>query len=181
MLPGTLRIDTQRLILRDFVEGDLDAVCGFWCDPEVTRWTDFAAETRLEAEQWLESVIFHNRQQPRLAYNLAMVVRREDRVVGWIGIGPAARTEPAERELSAGFCLGHEWWGQGLMTEALGATLAFAFEGLAARRVSAQCYPANIASGRVMEKAGMRFEGQYPMPGGDGEVRVYRRYVAAAD
>jgi ribosomal-protein-alanine N-acetyltransferase len=174
-------LTTQRLILRDFVESDLEAVCAFWCDPEVTRWTDYAADTRHEAEQWLESVIFHNQQQPRLAYNLAISMRQDERVIGWIGIGPAARTDPAEGELSAGFCLRREWWGRGLMTEALRAIIGFVFQSLGARRVSAQCYPANVASARVMEKAGMRFEGEYPMPGGDGEVRVYRRYAVAAE
>ena len=175
-----MNLTTPRLILRDFVEGDLDAVYTLWTDPEVTRWTDFAADTRLEAEWWLESVIFHNQQQPRYAYNLAIAFRNDERVIGWIGIGHAARTDPKERELSVGFCLRPGWWGRGLMTEALGALLDFAFDSLGAQRISAQCYPANPASARVMEKAGMRFRHEAPMPGGDGEIREYRLYAVDA-
>src|SRR5262249_28406940 len=120
--------------------------------------------------------IHHNRRQPRLANNLAIVLRESAEVIGWIGIGPPSRAQ-APDELDFGFCLRPEYWNRGLMTEAVRALLGFAFETLAAARIFAQCYPATRASARVMERAGMRLEGQRPMPGGDGEVREYRRYA----
>jgi RimJ/RimL family protein N-acetyltransferase len=164
-------------LLRDFLESDLEAVYDLWSDPEVTRWTDYSTDTLLEAQQWLDNVIHCNRQNPRVVFNLAIVLGEGGPLIGWIGIGPASHGTAAG-EMSAGFSLRRDWWGRGYMTEVLRILLGFAFDTLRAPRVSAQCYPKNVASARVMEKAGMRFDYQGLMPGGDGEVREYRRYVA---
>ena len=63
------------------------------------------------------------------------------------------------RRAEAGYWLGEPYWGRGYATEALGALLAFAFTTLELNRVGARHFGSNPASGRVMEKCGMRREG----------------------
>ena len=60
-----------------------------------------------------------------------------------------------------GYCLGKRWWGRGIMTEALGAVIDFAFNTLGAQRVDARHDPRNPASGAVMRKCGMVYEGTH--------------------
>ena len=58
-----------------------------------------------------------------------------------------------------GYALARKYWGQGLMTEAVRAMLDYGFNLLRLNRIEARCDVENIASWRVMEKAGMKFEG----------------------
>ena len=55
--------------------------------------------------------------------------------------------------------LSREYWGRGLMPEALRAMIAFGFERMGLNRIEARCIAENAASARVMEKVGMTYEG----------------------
>jgi RimJ/RimL family protein N-acetyltransferase len=152
-------LSTPRLILRDFEDDDLLAVHAFRSDADVARYMDFEPETEGQACAWLRETIFHNRKRPREAYNFALVQRVDGLPVGWIGTGrPACRHH---WDLDFGYALNRDYWGQGYMTEALGALLRFGFEALGARRMCAECDPHNVASARGMEKAGMRREAHF--------------------
>jgi RimJ/RimL family protein N-acetyltransferase len=56
-----------------------------------------------------------------------------------------------------GYWLGEDFWGRGIMTEAVAAFIDFCFENFPLRRVSAEVFANNPASARVLEKAGFRF------------------------
>ena len=56
--------------------------------------------------------------------------------------------------------MGSKWWNRGLMTEAVGMIIDFAFEHLGAHKVSAEYQEENVASGKVMMKNRMVFEGR---------------------
>ena len=71
----------------------------------------------------------------------------------------ALRLRLANHHAVAGYWVGREHWGQGVATEALSAVLAWGFDGLGLHRIEATHLRRNPASGRVMEKAGMRVEG----------------------
>jgi ribosomal-protein-alanine N-acetyltransferase len=77
-----LRLLSQRLVLRDFEDEDLPEVHAFRSDPEVARFMDFDSESVEQSQAWLQEVIFHNRKQPRVAYNLAIELRARSRVIG---------------------------------------------------------------------------------------------------
>jgi ribosomal-protein-alanine N-acetyltransferase len=110
--PGaeSVRLVTPRLILRDFEEADLDDVHAFRSDPEVARFMADDVESREQAEAWLRGVIFHNRVRPRVAYNLAIELRDEGQVIGWIGIGDSERY-PQPGECGFGYALHRAYWG----------------------------------------------------------------------
>jgi RimJ/RimL family protein N-acetyltransferase len=58
-----------------------------------------------------------------------------------------------------GYWLGVAHWGEGIMTEATGRVISYAFEDLHLHRVHADCFASNRASWRVLEKVGMTREG----------------------
>ncbi|HXQ01615.1 MAG TPA: GNAT family N-acetyltransferase [Candidatus Udaeobacter sp.] len=58
-----------------------------------------------------------------------------------------------------GYWLGEDFWGRGIMTEAVAAFTDFCFENFPLRRISAEVFANNPASARVLEKAGFVFEG----------------------
>ena len=58
-----------------------------------------------------------------------------------------------------GYCIGRKWWGQEIMPEALKAVITYFFDEVGFNRVAASHDSDNPKSGRVMEKAGMKFEG----------------------
>ena len=81
----------------------------------------------------------------------------EGAAVGGIGVHPG---EDVHRHTATvGYWLGEEFWGRGIMTEAVTAVTDFCFENFPLRRISAEVFANNPASARVLEKAGFTFEG----------------------
>lgn len=155
--PDELHLPAARLLLRDFRTEDLADVHAMRSDPEVARFVmDLTPESERRSQRWLDEIIYYNRQRPREAYNLAIVHRGDQRVIGWIGIGRSERY-PAEGELGFGYLLNRDYWNQGYATEAVQTLLAHAFTALGGRRSSAYCIAENRASARVLQKAGLRF------------------------
>ncbi len=60
-----------------------------------------------------------------------------------------------------GYCLSRKYWGKGIMTEAYGAVLRFLFEEVGFRRIASSHAAENPASGKVMEKCGLAYEGTF--------------------
>jgi [ribosomal protein S5]-alanine N-acetyltransferase len=92
----------------------------------------------------------------------------EERAYTWAIVRPAdmlllgAITLLVERQHARGalgYWLGVPYWNHGYMTESVRRVLAFGFGELRLHRIEAVCFPRNCASARVMEKAGLRYEG----------------------
>ena len=92
-------------------------------------------------------------------YNFLMFVTegRREILVGGLTLSNIRRR--AAQFGTLGYWMGERWAGKGLMTEAVGALLPYAFEGLNLHRVHAAFLPHNMASRRVLEKNGFREEG----------------------
>lgn len=149
-------VRTPRLLLRPAVLEDLEATWRIRRLESVSRWL-----TR--APQSLEE---HRRQFTEAA-SLAksLVIELDGEVIGdlMVAIGDAwSQAEVAEQargvEADLGWVLHPDFGGRGLATEAVQAVLRICFEDLGLRRVTAECFAANEASWRLMERAGMRRE-----------------------
>ncbi len=84
-------------------------------------------------------------------------IAAEKEVIGGIGLG--IRTDIHRFSAELGYWLAEPYWGQGIMTRAVTAFTAFAFDEFELSRIFAEPYPDNIASCRILEKAGFKFEG----------------------
>ena len=153
---GTRRLETHRLILRPFCIGDAEDMYANWAsDPEVTRFLTWPAHTGAEVSRavladWI----------PRYAdggyFNWAIEWKETGKVIGNIAV--VKLTEELEAA-EIGYCLGRQYWGRGIMPEALRAVMEELFDTVVVRRIAATHDARNRKSGRVMEKAGMRKEG----------------------
>ncbi len=88
--------------------------------------------------------------------NYAIVLSDPPQLIGAIGL----RIQPMHRRGELGYWIGLPYWGRGYCTEAAAALLAFGFEALDLHRIHAAHLRRNLASGRVMQKLGMTYEGR---------------------
>ena len=153
-LIGTQTIHTERLLLRKFREGDAAVMYrNYTSDPNVTRYTSWPTHPSQDVtEQFLAY------QLGRYADDSGFVwaIEFDGEIVGSIDvISMSKKNEHCE----IGYCLGSKWWNKGIMTEALRAVEGYLFDKAGFHCVCACHHENNPASGRVMEKAGMQYEG----------------------
>ncbi len=151
-----MRLTTERLILRDFVEADWPALHAVESRPEVARYQGFSPRTEEESRAYVMGSIVSARERPRQTYDLAVVLTSEAELIGRVGLSV---TDAEIGEAVLWYTLHPDRWGQGYMTEAARGLIGFGFGELWLHRIWADCDPANIASWRVLEKLGMRREG----------------------
>ena len=144
-------LETRRLVLRPPRVADAAAFARLLADETVVRYT-----TRIPHPFSIEDArSFLSRASSDDEVVWVITARADGAVLGAIGIDALAAPEgPA-----LGFWLGREFWGAGIMTEAVVRVLRHAFEDRIAARVRSNAHPDNAASRRVLEKAGFAFTG----------------------
>jgi RimJ/RimL family protein N-acetyltransferase len=152
----SLPLSTGRLAIREFSSGDLDELSTFVCDARVTRFMLQAPRDRAEAEAYLEQVIGYQREHPRSAWELAVTQSADGKL-----IGACTLTLMAAGEADLGYMLTRRVWKRGLATEVACALVNAGFRDLRLRRISSTVDVRNLASVRVLEKAGLRWEATY--------------------
>ena len=147
-------LETERLLLREFLIADAPVVQRLAGDERISRTTfvPHPYEDGMAAE-WIRSQARDYRAGK--AINFAIVAMEEGTLVGSIGL----RLSPTHRRGELGYWIGVPYWGRGYCTEAGRAVVRWAFEALDLHRVCAPHFASNPASGRVLEKIGMRAEG----------------------
>ena len=150
------RLETGRLILREFAESDWQAVHGYASDPEVVRYMVWGPNTEEATRGFIQHALTCQQEQPRRNCDLAVVLKADGRIIGGCGI---YISNPNNREGEIGYIFHRDFWGRGYATETARAMVALGFERLGLHRVFATCDPQNVASARVLEKARMRREG----------------------
>lgn len=154
--PRWLPLETPRLILREFREGDLGDIHAYGADPEVTRFMIWGPNTPDDSRQFLGRVLEAQQSWPRASVSMAVELRAARRIIGATHL---AVIDEANRTGEIGYTFGREHWGRGYAAEAAEAMLRQAFERLRLHRVIATCNVRNTRSWRLMEKLGMRREG----------------------
>lgn len=86
-------------------------------------------------------------------------ITADDRVIGGIGLHPQQDVQRLNAEL--GYWLAEPYWGKGIMSRAIPQMIEFGFQNLNINRIFARPYGSNLASQRVLEKAGFRLEGRF--------------------
>lgn len=159
---------TDRLVLRDFEVADVPALAGILGDPHVMRYSVRGVLSEQATGEFVRNCMH--------AYSAdgfgpqAVIEVETNRLMGFCGLN----TEQVDQvmEVEIGYRLAPSYWGRGLASEAALATLRHGFETLQLASVIAIVQPENIASVRVLHKAGFRdyIHSQYHRLG----VRIYR-------
>ncbi|MEO8392775.1 MAG: GNAT family N-acetyltransferase [Chloroflexota bacterium] len=149
----TAILETERLILRPLAMSDAPTVRLLAGDYEVAKTTLNMPHPYPEdaAEAFIQSRI-DNADKGSV---FGIVRKADQQLMGAMGIHPEGRFSRAEM----GYWLGVPYWNQGYASEAARRIVAFGFEELELNRIHASYFSENIASRRVMEKAGMIYEG----------------------
>ncbi len=148
-------LETERLRLRAFTLEDADVFERLVAPREVTDGT--LSFPHPVPEGWGIERITRMLESRASGEHIEFAIRslETDELIGGIGLSVTAR----HRRGSLGYWLGVDHWGKGYATEATRAVVRYGFEGLRLHRIEAGHYPRNAASGRVLEKIGMRREG----------------------
>ena len=150
-------LETDRLVLRRFTEADVDNLFDLHSDPEVMRFLTGGKPTSRE--------VIRDETLPRFLHCYecfegfgfwVAIEKSTGQFLGWFEFRPPEGSGPEEVEL--GYRLRRSAWGKGYATEGSRALIRKGFSELGVRRVVAQTMTVNIASRRVMEKAGLTLE-----------------------
>lgn len=146
-------LETDRLLLREFVAGDAEVYFRMVSDLDVTRYTGDGGKTPGEVTRMMEERLFAD-YRLRGYGRWAAVYKPTGAVIGFAGLKYLEDVD----EVDLGYRFFKEHWGRGLATEAARAVLAHGFGTLGLRRVIGIADVGNKASIRVLEKVGFAFE-----------------------
>ncbi len=148
-----LEIRTERLRLRPWRMDDVEDVLAYATDPEWARYSPSVPQPyeRMHAEASLTASIAADR-----AVIPIWAIEFEGHAIG----GTNLRIEPDHARAEIEYSIARAHWGKGFVTEVCRAVIDIAFRTLPLNRVQARALTENLASQRVMEKAGMTYEGR---------------------
>ena len=155
ILVAMFALETARLMLRPIRMSDARDVFAYASDPEVARHVLWDAHLSLaDSREYIRFLL--DQYHTGTPSTWAIWHKADARVIGTIGyMGWSDEHRVAE----IGYSIGRAWWHQGIMPEALSAVISVSFTMLSAHRLECLHETDNPASGRVMEKCGMMYEG----------------------
>ena len=165
-----VELRTDRLLLRQWRDDDLDALAAIDADPLVMRWIgDGSVRDRAQTR---DTLVRFQAAWASQGYGL-FATEEDGELVGWVGLAVPTFLPEILPAVEIGWRLRRSDWGRGLATEAARAVLAFAFDDVGLDRVVSVCHVKNTASERVMTKLGMHLDRETAVPGTGVSCRVY--------
>ena len=129
--PAFVSIETERLVLRRFERGDVEAFAAYRGDPDVARYQSWQDYTHAEAEAFVEDMLGTDPGVPGEWFQFAIELAATGTMIGDCALHALA-DQP--REVEIGFTLAPESQGHGYATEAVGRLLDYVFGPLAKER-----------------------------------------------
>jgi RimJ/RimL family protein N-acetyltransferase len=152
-------IRTQRLVLRPFTPGDLDALHAMFGDEEVSRYLDHGPITREAVAELLERISqYTGIDEGHGELRVAVELRSSGEVIGDFSLW---RTSADHAQGEIGFVLLPAHQGRGYAAEGMRELLRIGFEQAGLHRIVGQCDALNRGSAMLMERLGMRREAHF--------------------
>ncbi|WP_156854822.1 GNAT family N-acetyltransferase [Oceanobacillus sp. AG] len=148
-------LETERLRLRKVRSTDLQAMNAYGGDAEVSKFVTWERHQSLQDTEAFLNFVLGRYEKGEIA-PWAIEYKPNSEMIGTIDF---VNWKPASRVAEIGYVLHRDYWGKGLMTEAVKRVIQFGFEQMNLVRIEAVCLPENVGSYRVMEKAGLQYEG----------------------
>ena len=149
------QLETENLTLRKMTLDDAEDIFAFCQDVQVFEFLGGRPHAHLEeTRNFIKTITEKYERKEGIFWGLFH--KKHGKLIGDCGF-IYWRRDQKRAELD--YLLSRKYWNQALMTEAVKEIIRFGFENMDLDRIEAICEPANIASARVMEKAGMQFEG----------------------
>lgn len=153
-LLGTKTLETERLILRKYKLSDAKDMYENWgSDPNCNVYLPWELHKNIdETKEILKSWIDSYKEDK---FKWIIELKKEKVSIGGIDV---VKLKKEHNYCEVGYCIGSKFWGKGYTTEALKKVIDFLFNEVGLYLIEAEHHKSNIASGRVMEKAGMKKE-----------------------
>ena len=156
-------LETERLVLRRFTEADVERLVDLDSDPEVMRFLTGGTPTPREVIQNDILPAFLRSYERFPGFGVwAATEKASGEFLGWFSFRPKDAASP--NDVALGYRLRRAVWGQGYATEGARALIRKGFAELGVQRVFATTYQDNLASRRVMEKAGLTLVRTFHQP-----------------
>lgn len=153
---GTIKLETQRLILRRYETKDVDDMFKNWVnDSEVTKYLTWKPHGSIELTRQI-NLMDISRYGELDYYKWVIVLKDSSEAIG--GTNVVKVDDPCE-SVEVAYRIGKKWWHQGIASEALTKVIEFLFDEVKVNRIAAMYDSNNKASGLVMEKCKMKYEG----------------------
>ncbi|WP_342543005.1 GNAT family N-acetyltransferase [Paenisporosarcina sp. FSL H8-0542] len=153
---GTPTLETERLILRRLVIEDAQSFFTHWMSDE--RVTDNlikgAHKSIKESVERVTNIVNEYEEQEFCYWGIELKATGD-----LIGAIDFYHFDLGTENCEVGFTLGYDWWNQGYGTESLKAVMEFGFRHMNIHKISAAHNSDNPASGKIMQKVGMKQEG----------------------
>ena len=152
-------IVTEHLAIREIDKPDLDDIMAYQYDPLYLRYypSTWADRTPEEVRRYIKRFIDWRDEEPRIRYQLAMTLREDLKLIGVLSL---RKPDAEATEAELGGDLAPAYWNLGYATEGGEAMLALGFEELGLRRIWSSTVVHNRGARRVLEKLGLRYEGE---------------------
>jgi len=153
---GTVRIETERLILRQFNINDAEDMYNNWAnDDRVTKYLTWPSHSNVDlTREVLKSWI--NDYSNEKFYQWCIELKEINKAIGSISV---VHLNEEVNSVEIGYCIGYNFWNKGITFEALKAIIKFFFDDAKVNRIEARYDTKNPNSGKVMAKCGLIYEG----------------------
>lgn len=154
-----MKLETKRLILREWNEKDVDDLVEGLNNLNVSKWLTKAPYpyTKKDAENWIKSCLENDEKgKERSSYYFAIELKSEKRVIGGVDLD---KIDKFQGKAGGGIWINAKYHGHGYGTEAFGERIRFAFEELKLRRLENGYLKGNPSSFKMQEKLGYKLEG----------------------
>ncbi|SDD25229.1 ribosomal-protein-alanine N-acetyltransferase [Terribacillus halophilus] len=148
-------LETERLLLRKVTPSDAEAIYAYGSDPDVSQFVFWSAyQSMVDTQQFLDNVLSLYESNQAIFWGIEL--KEEKRLIGTINY---VSWQQKHYIGEIGYVLAQPYWHKGYMSEAAKEVIRFGFDRMELERIEAKCLADNEGSERVMQKAGMQYEG----------------------
>jgi RimJ/RimL family protein N-acetyltransferase len=151
-----MEIHTERLLLRDYVYEDWEAVHVYNSDAAALRFEAWGPHLPIQTQLFVEAAVEQAHVTPRTLYEFAVCLRDGGPLIGGCGL---RLTERKKGVATLGYVFNPRYWNRGYATEAAKAVVELAKTLPGIHTVYATCDRENIASQKVLERCGLEAVG----------------------
>lgn len=154
-----MKLETERLILRDFVPDDWRRVLEYQTNPLYLRYYEWTENDRTSesVQEFVGWFLDNQKEEPRIKFQLAIMLKSDNLLIGNCGFR-MDKVNALEGDI--GYELDPKYWNHGYATEAAYTMVDFGFTTFDVHRVWSWCVADNLGSAHLLEKLGMKLEGR---------------------
>jgi len=153
---SNLNSNGHRIRIRKLTLSDAKKIYDRLRDKRIVKWTMNIPwpYTKEEAKGFIRKA--NRRIKKKQGYTFGITLKDADELIGVVGL---LNVDWRNKQGTIGYWMGSEYWGKGLMTDAVRLILSFGFESLKLHKIHASLFEENVSSRRVLEKCGFKLEG----------------------